>query len=151
MTHVPTRAFFKRPLAALLCVAALWPFLAHTAGEPAPTPTHPLVGTWSWTLFGGACGETYQYRSDGTMLSTSGQAVTQWLYSVSALPSAQGFYKVTETSTRQNGKKDCSGDVVEEAGTGITKFIQLSPGQDRLIACKAESLAACFGPLTRSR
>lgn len=149
MTHFQTRAFFKRRLTALLGVAALCPLLAQAAGESVPV-AHPLVGTWSWTLFGGTCSETYHYRSNGTLLSISGEAVTEWLYSVSALPGAQGFYKVVETSTRQNSKKDCSGDVVDEAGTSNTKFIQLSPTRDRFIVCKAESLAACFGPLTRN-
>lgn len=149
MTHFKTRTRFKIWLTALLCVTALCPLLAHAAGELKPAAMHPLVGTWSWTLFGGKCSETYQYRSNGTMLSTSGEAVTEWLYTVSALADAQGFYKVVETSTRQNGKTDCSGDVVDEAGTANTKFIQLSPAQDRFIACKEASLAACFGPLGR--
>ena len=133
-----------------MCFASVTP-LAHAA-DTSPTsakPPHPIVGTWNWQLFGGKCTETLQYRADGVMLSTSGDAVTEWRYTLSAAPGATGFYKLVETSTRQNGKKDCSGDVVDEAGTEAERFIQLSPTKDRFVMCKTESLAACYGPLQR--
>ena len=110
----------------------------------------PVTGTWSWTLFNGKCTETLQYRADGVLLSTSGDAVTEWRYVASAAPDAQGFYQVSEISTRYNSKKDCSGDVVDETGLDVTKFIQLNPTLDQLIICKTASLQACYGPLRRS-
>lgn len=131
-----------------MCFASLM-LLANAASAANTAPPHPIVGTWNWQLFGGKCTETFQYRADGVMLSTSGDAVTEWRYSFASKPDAKGFYKVTETSSRQNGKKDCSGDVVDEAGTQAEKFIQLSPAKDRLLVCKTESLTACYGPLQR--
>jgi hypothetical protein len=110
---------------------------------------NPVVGTWSWTLFSGTCTETLQYRADGVLLSTSGDAVTEWRYTASAGPDAEGFYRVSGISTRYNAKKDCSGDVVDEAGLDATKFIQLNPARDKLIVCKTASLQACYGPLQR--
>jgi hypothetical protein len=154
MTHLQvynTHLAARPALAAVaLCFASLTQ-LAHAADTP-PTsaaPPHPIVGTWNWQLFGGRCLETLQYRAGGVMLSTSGDAVTEWRYTLDATPGVTGFYKVLETSVRQNGKKDCSGDVVDEAGTESEKFIQLSPAKDRLLVCKTESLAACYGPLQR--
>jgi hypothetical protein len=125
--------------------------MAHAADAATTSvkPPHPIVGTWNWQLFGGKCTETMQYHADGVMLGTSGDAVTEWRYDIGAAPGAKGFYKVTETSLRHNGKKDCSGDVVDEAGTEVEKFIQLSPAKDRLLVCKTESLSACYGPLER--
>lgn len=111
--------------------------------------THALTGTWSWTLFSGTCTETLQYRADGVLLNTSADAVTQWRYAVSSEPSALGFYKLDEISLRSNGKKDCSGDVVNEAGLDTTRFIQLNPAKDRMIICRTETLQACYGPLLR--
>ena len=137
-----------------LCFVSLMP-LANAAGAANIAPPHPIVGTWSWQLFGGKCTETLQYRADGVMLSTSGDAVTEWRYTLGAAPGAnpgvKGFYKAVETSVRQNGKKDCSGDVVDEAGTEAEKFIQISPAKDRMLICKTESLAACYGPLKRGQ
>lgn len=142
----------QKILPMLLCAAALQ---LSTAQAADPTPSgntaHPIVGSWNWTLFGGKCAETFQYRANGTMLGTSGEAVTEWIYTVTPQASEKGFYKVVETSTRQNGKKDCSGDVVDETGTAHTRFIQFSPARDRFIVCKAESLTACFGPLSRTQ
>lgn len=111
--------------------------------------THPVVGTWSWSLFNNKCTETLQYRMDGVLLSTSGDAVTEWRYGASSAADAQGFYKVDEISTRHNAKKDCSGDVVDETGLDATKFIQLNPAKDKMIICKTASLQACYGPLQR--
>jgi hypothetical protein len=127
-------------------------FLAAAAAGEAPAQiVHPLVGTWSWSVFGGKCVETWQYRSDGVMLITSGEAVTEWSYQVSPQASVAGFYKVEQKSVRANGKKDCSGDSTQEPGTSGLTYLQLSPAKDRYIACRAESLAACFGPLQRVR
>ena len=64
-------------------------------------------------------------------------------------PDAQGFYKLDEISTRHNAKKDCSGDMVDEAGLDTTKFIQFNPAKDRMIICRSASLQACYGPLQR--
>lgn len=133
----------------LACIALCFASFTLPASAADTAPPHPIVGTWSWQLFGGKCLETLQYRADGVMLSTSGDAVTEWRYTLSASPGTKGFYKMTETSVRQNGKKDCSGDVVDEAGTDAEKFIQLSPAKDRLLVCKTESLTACYGPLQR--
>ena len=133
--------------------AAVLAFLLAASSLPASqaqtVSTHPVVGTWSWTLFNGKCNETLQYRADGVLLSTSGDAVTVWQHVLSTSPDAKGFYKVTETSVRYNSKKDCSGDVIDEEGLQATRFIQLNPAKDRLIVCKTASLTACYGPLTK--
>jgi hypothetical protein len=119
------------------------------ASHAQTAPPHPIVGIWTWTLFNGQCTEALQYRADGVLLSTSGDAVTVWRYSVGVAPEAQGFYKLLETSIRYNSKKDCYGDVVDEEGLGVSRFIQLNPAKDRLIVCKSASLAECYGPLKR--
>lgn len=119
----------------------------RAAGEP--TPAHPLVGTWTWSLFGGSCTETWQYRANRTMLGTSGQEVAEKTYEVAPRPDAAGFYKLVETVVRQNDKKDCSGALLEGPGERATRFIQFSPRRDKLLVCENASLKACFGPLTR--
>ena len=120
------------------------------AAGPAPLAGHPLIGTWTWTLFGGSCTETFQYRSNRMLLGTSGQEVAEKSYEVSATPDAQGFYKVVETVLRQNDKKDCSGSSLEGPGEQSTRFVQFSPARDKLLMCQSASLGACFGPLTRA-
>ncbi len=142
----PSNRHASAATAILFLAAALW--LPASYAQTVPT-SHPMIGTWSWTLFNGKCTETLQYRADGVLLSTSGEAVTEWRYAASSAPDAQGFYKMLEISTRHNAKKDCSGDVVDESGLDATKFIQLNPAKNLLIICKTPSLEACYGPLRR--
>lgn len=142
----------SKPAAALTAafvIAATLLTLPATAQQPTAGAPHPVVSTWSWQLFGGKCTETLQYRANGSMLSTSGEAVTEWTYTISAQASDKGFYKLAETSVRQNGKKDCSGDEIGQEGESHTRYLQFSPARDRFIVCQSESLAACFGPLVR--
>ena len=132
--------------AALLCSLAS----AQAAGPIPATPAqHPIVGSWTWALPGKPCAETYKYRVNGTRTGTSGEEATLSDYEISPVPSLLGFYRLVETVTDANGKRDCSGDLHEESDERITRFIQLSPKGDQLIVCKTESLQACFGPLQR--
>lgn len=141
---------FPNKLRASAVALLLAVYLPASHAQTASTASvHLLVGSWRWTLFNGQCSETLQYRADGVLLSTSGDAVTAWRYGVDATPSPQGFYTVVETSTRYNSKKDCYGDMVDEEGLQATRFIQLNPAKDRLIVCKSASLAECYGPLKR--
>lgn len=135
---------------ALLLTMPLWFAPAHAEGEARlVVRLHPIVSTWSWTQFGGKCQETFQYRADHTMRSTSGGAVTEGTYRITPQPDTKGFYMLVETATHFNGKKDCSGDVQDQAGLESIRFIQMSPTRDRFLACKTASLDACFGPLGR--
>ena len=134
-------------LAALLCSFAT----VQAAGPSPATPSqpHPIIGSWTWTLPGKSCAESYKYRANGTRTSISGEETTLSEYEISPIPGLLGFYRLTETVTESNGKRDCSGDLHEASGEKVTRFIQFSPKLDQLIVCKEESLKACFGPLKR--
>jgi hypothetical protein len=122
--------------------------LLHAA-SPAATFGHPIVGTWSWVTFGGRCTETWQFRHNRTVLTTSGEEVAEKSYEISPTADAKGFYKLEETVVRQNDKKDCSGAMLQGAGELSTRYIQFSPQGDKLLVCQTAALAACFGPLKR--
>lgn len=156
--HPESRPPAFRQIHALLAAALLCGCAATKAPKPAPAlpaapGPHPIVGTWSWTLPGKSCAETWQYRANGTRQGTSGEEVTQGSYEIPRVPGLLGFYRLTETVTTSNGKRDCSGDLHESPEGGVTQsvthFIQFSPQKDQFIVCKAESLQACFGPLKR--
>jgi hypothetical protein len=151
-----SRALTGALLAALFSGLAAAQGLKPSPSIVAPGPSsaataavHPLVGTWSWTLPGKQCTETWQYRADGRRLNTSGEEVTQGDYQVPPKPTTTGFYPLTETVTGSNGKRDCSGDLHTDGDESVIRFIQFSPKQDQFIVCKAASLEACFGPLKR--
>lgn len=138
-----SRSLRKAPV---LLLAAL--FCGFAAAQ-APA-SHPLTGTWTWTLPGKSCLETWQYSANGTRQVSSDDEVTQADYAVPSRPSLLGFYRLVETVTQSNGKPDCAGDLHEASGDSVTHFIQLSPKLDQMIVCKEESLKACFGPLKRA-
>ena len=125
-------------------------FSAHAA-EPLPSARapHPLIGSWSWTLPGKSCTEQLHYRANGTRQGSSGEEKTKSSYEVTALPSLLAFYRLSETVTDSNGKRDCSGDLHNATGEPVIRFIQFSPKKDQLIICREETLKACFGPLKR--
>lgn len=119
------------------------------AAVPANPATHPLTGSWTWKLADKQCIETWNYRADGTGVASSGDAAVQSRYEIVPIPSLLGFYRIAETITEANGKRDCSGDLQEVSGEPVIRFLQLSPKRDQLVVCKEESLKACFGPLKR--
>ncbi|RZJ25057.1 MAG: hypothetical protein EOO54_07525 [Haliea sp.] len=148
------RAGLARPinkafLPALLAVALTGASATSRAAGEASTAAHPIAGVWSWTLFDGKCTETRQYRGNGTVLSTSGEAVVEGTYQVTPQASEKGFYTITERVVRENGKADCYGDEPGDAGEGQVRHVQFSPARDRMIVCRDESLQACYGPLVR--
>jgi hypothetical protein len=110
---------------------------------------HPIIGKWAWSVTGKSCHETLQYRADGTRLGASGEEITEAQFQITPKPSLFGFYRLTETLTAANGKRDCAGDLHVAGDESITRFVQFSPKHDLLIVCRTESLQACYGPLRR--
>jgi hypothetical protein len=146
------RSLIVRTITCLVLLTALLvaSLPAHAAPPAPPAPDHPVLGTWKFTLPGGKCSETYTIRPDGTTLVTSGEEVAESNYEISAQPSAQGYYKWTDIITKDNGKKDCSGEVMT-LGHEATNYIKLHPSGEAIIVCREESLKACFGPMVRMR
>ena len=120
------------------------------AAEPPrrPKSTHPIVGTWAFMVPDTDCEETYYMRRDGTSLVTSGEEVSESIYQIDDEPSAKGFYKSRDRLVKDNGKMDCSGEVMK-VGKEVTNYIRFHPSGDMIIICRDESLEACFGPLHR--
>jgi hypothetical protein len=109
---------------------------------------HPILGTWTFALPDGSCSETYRFRTDGTTFVTSGEEVAESDYVIAPAASKNGFYKWTDTIVKDNGKKDCSGEITTP-GRAVTNFVQFDRSGELLIVCRDESTSACFGPLRR--
>jgi hypothetical protein len=122
--------------------------LARGAPPVPPAPGHPILGMWKFALPDGSCSEIYLFRPDGTSLVTSGEEISESVYEVAAKPSAKGFYKWVDRIAKDNGKKDCAGQITQP-GRETTNFIRLDPSGEMFIVCPSESLEACFGPLRR--
>jgi hypothetical protein len=141
-----------------------------------PSDSSPIAGQWRWKQFDGSCSETLRYQSNGELMAISGKSISQWTYQISKSPNAAGFYRVLETLMNDNGEPDCTGNLPTDMGLSIdrniaaelraktalkpgetvarqdrtrSRFMQLSPAGNLLLVCSAESLKACFGPLTK--
>ena len=135
-------ACFLLPLVAAIAVARAEP--------PRPTAKdHPIVGRWTITIPEVSCSETYTFRPDGTSLVTSGEEVAESVFEISAKPRPSGFYKWTDRLVKDNGKKDCTGEVTQ-VGQVVTNFVRFHPSGAAFILCAKESLDQCIGPFMRA-
>lgn len=123
-------------------------FASCTAFASPPAANHPLIGMWTVKSADGKCVESYQFRANGTAVVTSGDEVSEATFEVSAKPDAKNFYKFSDKVTRDNGKKDCAGEITQ-VGHSETSYLQFDPRNELVIMCQAASLDACFGPLRR--
>ena len=110
----------------------------------------PWVGTWQISLPDGRCHEIYRMHPDGTMLVTSAQEVSESTIQISTEPSEKGYYKMVDTVTKDNGKKDCIGEVME-VGHTVTQFIRFHPSGNMFLMCEEESLEKCIGWFIRQK
>ena len=93
------------------------------------------------------CGPAGNGR-EGTSLVTSADEVAQTRFEVSDQPSAKGYYKWVDTIVKDNGKKDCSGQVTKPGKT-TTNYILLNPAGNRFLLCGAEDGKQCIGPFVK--
>ncbi|MFC5548574.1 hypothetical protein [Massilia aerilata] len=139
-----------RPLSGLLIVSAALaaPLAAAAAPPPSPSASHPLLGIWILSIPQLGCSETYHFRGDGTTLVKSAAEVSESEFTVAEKPSAKGFYKLEDRVVKDNGKQDCSGEVMQ-IGTRATNYLRFHPSGARFVMCREESMEACIGPFER--
>jgi len=130
----------------LLSLMALAP--AVRAAPPAPAASHPILGIWTLSLPELRCSETYRFRGDGTTLVTSAEEVSESEYRIPDKPSARGFYKLENRIVKDNGKKDCSGEIMK-VGTQGTNFLRFHPSGALFLMCSDETMKTCIGPFER--
>ena len=134
-----------RPLTGLLLLAAA---IAQPAASAAPSASHPLLGIWVLSIPQLGCSETYHFRGDGTSLVKSAEEVSESEFTVAEKPSVKGFYKLEDRVVKDNGKKDCSGEIMQ-IGSRATNYLRFHPSGARFVMCQDESMQACIGPFER--
>jgi hypothetical protein len=139
-----------RALAGMLLslVAVLPPAQAAPPAPGAPIPNHPILGIWRLALPELRCVETYRFRGDGTTLVTSKDEISESEFRIPDKPSAKGFYKLEDRIVKDNGKKDCSGEIMK-VGTRATNFLRFHPSGALFLMCSDETMEACIGPFER--
>ena len=147
LSFVRTQQFMKTSTTALIFGVLVGASSGTIANPPA---THPLYGKWTWTLSKTNCTETYEFRPDNTTLISSGDERAESRFSISEHPDANGFYRMTDTTTKSNGRTGCDG---ESGGTPVgdtaTSYIFFHPTKSEMLMCEEPSFDSCMGPLRR--
>jgi len=140
----------KSPL--LLALALALPCCAARAADAPPSAPlradHPFLGAWQLTREDDSCAEIYRIDRSGRTLITSADEVAQSTFTMSDQPSARGYYKWVDTLVKDNGKKDCWGQITKPGKT-TTRYVMMNPKQNRFILCTAEDGKQCFGPFVK--
>jgi hypothetical protein len=124
--------------------------LASSAVSADVAKGHPLIGEWTWTRKENSCTEVYSYRPDGTSRISSGEEVAETRFSISDKPDLNGFYRMDDEVTKDNGRTGCDGTAGGSAvGTKGTVYMIIRPAGDEMIICQKPSFDECFGPLRR--
>lgn len=137
---------------ALLAATTATNAAAQRLQARAKTPiaaTHPVLGRWHLELFGGECAEDVEFRADGTRLVTAGPQKLRAVFTISAKPDGQGFYKLTDTIRWTNDLPDCAGrkPPVGDAAVGYATF---NTNKDRMYACQKKDMTSCWGPYVKN-
>ena len=110
--------------------------------------SHPLIGSWRIDLPDVDCYELYDLHANGTTRVTSGDQDIETEFELSSKPNGKGFYKWVDRVTKQNGKPDCMGDMIED-GQVSTNYILLLPSGTKFMLCAEEDPKTCIGPFVR--
>jgi hypothetical protein len=133
-------------------VATLFTFTITTTAVAGSAIQHPLFGTWTWTRTENNCTEVYDYRPDHTSKVTSGEEIGESRFTISDEPDQHGFYRMTDVTTKDNGKMGCDGTPGgTPVGDEATMFVFIRSTSDEMVICQEPSFAACFGPLRRTK
>ena len=140
----------KSPLLLALALASTAAVAAPLADAPtAPLRAdHPFLGAWQLTRSDDQCAEVYRIDRSGHTLITSADEVAQSNFTMSDQPSPRGYYKWVDTLVKDNGKKDCWGQVTKPGKT-TTRYVLMNPAANRFILCAAEDGKQCFGPFVK--
>ena len=141
----------KSPLLLALALASITAAAAPPAAGAPGAPLradHPFLGAWQITRRDDDCAEVYRIDRSGRTLITSADEVAQSTFTMSDQPSARGYYKWVDTLVKDNGKKDCWGQVTKPGKT-TTRYVMMNPAANRFIVCNAEDGRECFGPFVK--
>ena len=136
-----------------LLLAAMVAAMTLMSAVPMAGPlseNHPLIGTWKVTFPDGSCYEIYRIRANGTMVVTSAEDVTETEFEIPDHESPKGFYKWVDTITKDNGKRDCFGEIME-VGHVATNYLRFHPSGNMFLMCMKEDMKTCIGPFVRMK
>jgi hypothetical protein len=116
------------------------------AGQQQPD----IVGSWEWTRKKDGCTERHVYRADGTLSIRRGEKLTQNTYRMAWAPEPGGRYRVTVTTVRDEGGRDCDGSAEDLNGRQAVVYVLFGQSRETMIQCGSPDGADCTGLMQRT-
>ena len=124
--------------------------ICQGAGAAPPAANHPIIGIWKLTLPDGRCSETYRFRGRRHQPGHQRARGVGERIRHPRRAQRQGLLQARRQIVKDNGKQDCSGEVMK-VGTQATNFVLFHPSGEMFLMCASESMEACIGPFERVR
>jgi hypothetical protein len=145
----PNRRWPRPAGRAVLRLAAV-AVLVSTAGQGASAQQPSIVGTWEWTRKKDGCPEQHVYREDGTLSIRSGGKLTENTYLMGWAPEPTGRFRLTVTTVKDDGGRDCEGSSEDRRGGTRTLYVLFSQSHESMIQCGTPAGADCTGLMRRT-
>jgi len=129
-------------------IALIVAVCAISTAQAQTIASQSLRGKWTWTRPANGCVETHEYRADGSRFVKSGEERTESRYSVSG-PTPKGYMKLSVTTVKDFGGKDCGGDSADDSGSTWSVYFRADQAGTSVLFCYEESLKDCYGPFRR--
>lgn len=109
-----------------------------------------IVGTWEWTRKKNGCFEQYVFRDNGTVSIKRGEEQTENTYLMSWAAEPGGRYKLTITTVKDNGGRDCDDATEDNAGRRSVVYVLFSQSRESMIHCNSPAGTDCTGLMRRT-
>ena len=79
----------------------------------------------------------------------SGPETLEDIYDIAPAPDGKGRFKLTMTTLKDHGGKDCADREEDDTGRSSTSYVVFGLRFQSLIICEDATANRCFGPLRR--
>ncbi len=124
--------------------------LTAGAGDGAFGQQPSIVGTWEWARARDGCTEQYVFRDNGTVAIRRGNKQTENTYLMSWAPEPKGRYRLTITTVKDDGGRDCDGSTEDTGGRLSIVYVLFGQSRESMIHCSSPEGADCTGLMRRT-
>jgi hypothetical protein len=108
-----------------------------------------LAGTWEWTRKKNGCMEQFDFSENGTVRIKQGGKSTENTYLMAWAPEPNGRYRLTMTTVKDHGGRDCEDSADDVTGRRSTVYLLFSQSREAMIMCRSPDGTDCTGLMRR--
>ena len=127
----------------ILSIILALSFKANAIISPDYFDISKFLGSWSWTT-STKCTETYTFKEKGILQLKSGEELTDNKYQIKKPEQAGRLAKLTFTTIKDYGGKDCAGSTSDSTGQSAEMYIGISPDSTKMLNCDTSEGQDCW-------